>query len=176
MTCKEVSAMKLLRLLLVAMLGVVLLPSRATAAQAQAPTPLVITAHNVTAATAPARENSAVARPGDVIRYALVFTNVTAGPVKNIQFVDPIPQGMVYVLGSATADRPVRVEYSIDGGKSYSARPVLAVVEDGKKVEAPAPRERYTHVRWTVLGSLDPKARVIAEFRTQVSEAPGEAK
>jgi len=50
------------------------------------------------------------------------------------------------------------------------------VVEDGKKVETPAPRERYTHVRWTVLGSLDPKARVMAEFRTQVSEAPGEAK
>ena len=139
--------MKLLRLLLVAMLGVVLLPSRATAAQAQAPTPLVITAHNV-----------------------------TAGPVKNIQFVDPIPKGMVYVLGSATGDRPVRVEYSIDGGKSYSARPVIAVVEDGKKVETPAPRERYTHVRWTVLGSLDPKARVMAEFRTQVSEAPGGAK
>ena len=168
--------MKLLRLLLVAMLGVALLPPRATAAQAQAPTPLVITAHNVTAATAPARDNSAVARPGDVIRYTLVFTNVTAGPVKNIQFVDPIPKGMVYVLGSATGDRPVRVEYSIDGGKSYSARPVIVVVEDGKKVETPAPRERYTHVRWTVLGSLDPKARVIAEFRTQVSEAPGEAK
>src|SRR5207245_625952 len=222
--------MKLLRLLLVAMLGVALLPPRATAAQAQAPTPLVITAHNVTAATAPARDNSAVVRPGDVIRYTLVFTNVTAGPVKNIQcvaaipppppgraahappprvitahngpaatapardnsavvrpgdvirytlvftnvtagpvkniqFVDPIPKGMVYVLGSATGDRPVRVEYSIDGGKSYSARPVIAVVEDGKKVETPAPRERYTHVRWTVLGSLDQKARVMAEFR-----------
>jgi len=60
--------MKLLRLL-VAMLGVVLPPSRATAAQAQAPTPLVITANNVTAATAPARGNSAVARP------AVTFVN-----------------------------------------------------------------------------------------------------
>src|SRR2546427_2329758 len=73
MTCKEGSGMKLLRLLLVAMLGVASLPPRATAAQAQAPTPLVITAHNVTAATAPARDNSAVARPGDVIRYTLVL-------------------------------------------------------------------------------------------------------
>src|SRR5207249_11767457 len=174
--CKEVSAMKLLRLLLVAMLGVVLLPSRATAAQAQAPTPLVITANNVTAATAPARENNAVARPGDVIRYGVVFTNVTAGPVKNIQFVDPIPQGMVYVLGSAAADHAVRVEYSIDGGKSYSARPVIAVVQDGKTVEQPAARERYTHVRWTVLGSLASGAKVMAEFRTQISEAPSVAK
>src|SRR5256712_12826173 len=124
------------------MLATAFPPPRPTAAQPQAPTPLVITAHNVTAATAPARDNSAVARPGDVIRYTLVFTNVTAGPVKNIQFVDPIPKGMVYVLGSATGDRPVRVEYSIDGGQSYSARPVIAVVEAGKKLEPPPPRQR----------------------------------
>ena len=111
-----------------------------------------------------------------MIRYALVFTNVTAGPVKNIQFVDPIPQGTVYVLGSAAADHPVRVEYSIDGGKSYSARPAIAVVQDGKSVEQPAPRERYTHVRWTVLGSLASGAKVMAEFRTQINEAPSVAK
>src|SRR2546428_14181743 len=114
MTCKEVSAMKLLRLLLVAMLGVASLPPRATAAQAQAPTPLVITAHNGTAATAPAPGNTAVARPGDVIRYTLGLTNVTGGPVQNIQFVEPIPKRTAYVPGSATGDRPRRVEYSID--------------------------------------------------------------
>jgi uncharacterized repeat protein (TIGR01451 family) len=164
--------MTLLRLLAVGMLCGTLVFPRLAAAQGQAPKALVITAHNVTAETAGARENSAVAKPGDVIRYTLVFTNVTAGPVKNIQFVDPIPQGTVYVLGSAAADRPVRVEYSIDGGKSYSARPVMTVVLDGKSVEQPAPRERYTHLRWTVLGSLAPGAKVMAEFRTQINEAP----
>jgi uncharacterized repeat protein (TIGR01451 family) len=180
MTHKEVSAMKLLRLLVVGTLCGTLVAPRFAAAQTpqapQAPKALVITAHNVTAETAGARGNSAIAKPGDVIRYALVFTNVTAGPVKNIQFVDPIPQGTVYVLGSATADRAVRVEYSIDGGKSYSPRPVMAAVQDGKSVEQPAPRERYTHVRWTVLGSLASGAKVMAEFRTQISEAPGVAK
>jgi uncharacterized repeat protein (TIGR01451 family) len=165
--------MKLLRLLVVVTLYGTLVSPRFAAAQAQAPQALVITAHNVTAEAAGVRKNSAVATPGDVIRYALVFTNVTAGPVKNIQFVDPIPQGTVYVLGSAAADRPVRLEYSIDGGKTYSARPVIAVVQDGKQVEQPAPRERYTHVRWTVLGSLASGAKVMAEFRTQISEAPG---
>ena len=161
--------MTLLRLLVVGTLCGTLVSPRPSAAQAQAPKALVITAHNVTAETA-------VAKPGDVIRYALVFTNVTAGPVKNIQFVDPIPQGTVYVLGSAAADHPVRVEYSIDGGKSYSPRPTIAVVQDGKSVEQPAPRERYTHVRWTVLGSLASGAKVMAEFRTQISEAPSVAK
>jgi len=162
--------MRLLRMLLVGTLSSVLLAPRLAAAPAQAPKTLVVTARNLTAETA------RVAKPGDVIRYGLVFTNVTAGPVKNIQFVDPIPAGMVYVLGSAAADRPVRLEYSIDGGKSYSAQPVIAVVQDGKTVEQPAPRERYTHVRWTVLGSLAPGAKVTAEFRTQVNAAPSVAK
>ncbi len=161
--------MRLLRML-VGTLSSVLLAARLAAAPAQAPKTLVVTARNLTAETA------RVAKPGDVIRYGLVFTNVTAGPVKNIQFVDPIPAGMVYVLGSAAADRPVRLEYSIDGGKSYSAQPVIAVVQDGKTVEQPAPRERYTHVRWTVLGSLAPGAKVTAEFRTQVNAAPSVAK
>ena len=56
------------------------------------------------------------------------------------------------------------------------AQPTIALTEGGKQVEKPAPRERYTHVRWTVLGSLASGAKVMAEFRSQVSEAPGAAK
>src|SRR5438132_8826434 len=99
MTHKEMSAMRLLRLLLVGTLCGAPLSPRAAAAQAQPPKALVITAHNVTAA------NAAVAKPGDVIRYALVFTNVTAGPVKNIQYVAPSPARIVYVLDSLPAAR-----------------------------------------------------------------------
>lgn len=162
--------MTVLRLLLVGTLCGALVSPPLTAAQAQAPKALVITAHNVTA------EATALARPGDAIRYTLVFTNVTAAPVKNIQFVDPIPPGLVYVSNSAAANQPARIEYSIDGGKSYTARPMMTVVEDGKRVEKPAPPELYTHVRWTVLGSLARGAQVRAEFRAQVSAGPGEAK
>ena len=168
--------MKLLRLLLVGMMSAVVALPQSAAAQARAPKALVITAHNVTAEAASGRKNSTLARPGDVIRYALVFTNVTKGPVKNIQFVDPLPKGLVYVLGSAKADHPVQLEYSIDGAKRYTAQPMVEVVENGDKVEKAAARELYTHVRWTVLGSLAPGAKVLAEFRAQVSAAPGEAK
>jgi uncharacterized repeat protein (TIGR01451 family) len=169
------SAMKLLRLLLVGMMSAVVALPQSAAAQARAPKALVITAHNVTAEAASGQQNPTLARPGDVIRYALVFTNVTAGPVKNIQFVDPLPKGLVYVLGSAKADHPVLLEYSIDGGKSYAAQPMIDVVENGSTVQKPAPRERYTHVRWTVLESVAPRAQVRAESRAQVNAAPGEA-
>lgn len=168
--------MNLVRLPLVVTLAVALVAPRFAVAQVQGSQALVITAHNVTAETASGRENKAVARPGDEIRYSLVFTNVTRGTVNNVQFVDPLPQGLVYVLGSAKAQQPVRVEYSIDGGKSYWAQPMIEMVEDGKKVEKPAPRERYTHVRWTVLGPVAPGGQVMAEFRAQVSDWPGEPK
>ena len=157
---------------LVLVASAVLLWTPRGAAQERTPASLVVTAQNVTAETA-GRMNKTVAQPGDEIRYRLVFTNVTAGPVKNVQFVDPIPSGMVYTLGSATSDQRVRVEYSIDSGRTYSARPMMNAVEDGKPVQKPAPPERYTHVRWTVVSSLARGAQVTVEFQARVSEAPG---
>lgn len=150
------------------------------AAQTAEPKPLVITTVNITAESAKKagqeRNDKAMARPGDVLGYSLAFTNVTHGPVTNVQFVDPLPQGLVYRTGSARADKPVRIEYSIDGGKSYTARPTIVVVENGKRVEKPAPREAYTHIRWTVSGPLAPGAQVTAGFQAEVGKSAREAK
>ena len=168
--------MRTMRMLIVATLAAVLAWPVVAVAQAQSPKALVITAHNVTAAAASGRKNSTLARPGDEIRYTLVFTNLTQGPVKNVQFEDPIPHGLVYVLGSAAARQPTRIAFSIDGGKTYSAEPTIEVEENGHKVTKPAPRELYTHVRWTVLESVAPGAQVTAEFRAQLNAGPGEAK
>jgi uncharacterized repeat protein (TIGR01451 family) len=176
MNPKELTAMRTLRFLQVAMLALGAVAPRLSATQAPSRKALVITAQNVTAESAASRDAKSMARPGDEIRYTLAFTNLTAGSVKNVQFVDPIPQGLVYVLGSAAARQSARVEYSIDGGKTYAEQPMIAVVEDGKTVQKPAPRERYTHVRWTVLETVAPGAQVTAEFRAQVNAAPGEAK
>jgi len=171
--------MRSLRFVLVALLAPSLLAARVGApVQAAAPgqKALVITAHNVTAAAAKDRPAAGQARPGDEIRYTLVFTNLTQGPVKNVQFVDPIPQGMVYVLGSASMVQSGTVTYSIDGGKTYSAQPTVEMQENGHRVTKPAPRELYTHVRWTVLDAVAPGAQVTAELHAQVGSAPGEAK
>ncbi len=168
--------MKPLRLLLVTVLAVAAFWPRLGAAQGQKSKELLITARNLTAEAAAERGGRTSARPGDEIGYTLDFTNVTGGPVRNVQLVDSIPQGTTYVLGSAAADRPARINYSIDGGKTYTAQPMITAIEDGKKVEKPAPRELYTHVRWTVLSPVAPGARVMVQLRTQVNAAPGEAK
>jgi uncharacterized repeat protein (TIGR01451 family) len=150
------------------------------AAQSPEPKPLVITASNLTADSARAagteRQDRSMARPGDLLAYSIAFTNTTSGTVNNVQFVDPLPSGLVYRTNSARADKAVRIEYSIDGGKSYSARPMIAVMEQGRRVEKPAPVQSYSHIRWTVSGPLAAGAQVTAGFNAEVSKSANEAK
>ena len=113
------------------------------------------------------REPNRVA-PGDVVEYRLVFTNITGRPVNNIQFTDPLPEGMYYLQGTAGADREdVDVEFSLDGGTSYSELPMVEVVVDGRTELRPASPEDYTDIRWTVHGEVQPDARVAAAFQVR---------
>jgi len=111
--------------------------------------------------------------PGDVIRYSLQFTNTQEQAVRNVVFSNPVPQGLRYVLESATANVPnVAITFSIDGGTTYSAQPMIEVVENGERRNVPAPAAMYTHVRWTVEGWVQPGGQVTAEFRAELPE-PG---
>ena len=105
---------------------------------------------------------------GDVVEYRLVFTNITGRPVDNIQFTDPLPEGMHYLQGTAGADREdVEVEFSLDGGTSYSEQPMVEVVVDGRTELRPATPEAYTNIRWTVHGEVQPDASVAAAFQVR---------
>jgi hypothetical protein len=73
------------------------------------------------------------------------------------------------VPGSARADRPdALIEFSIDNGRTYSERPEIEEVVNGRKVRRPAPPESYTHVRWSERGWVRSKGKVSAEFRVQL--------
>jgi len=116
-------------------------------------------------------------RPGDVIEYQLSFTNTNPGPVRDVVFDDPIPPGLVYVVGSAGAEREgVVVEFSIDGGDTYDPSPEIEVEEGGRTVRRPAPPEQYTHIRWTVQGTVAAGVEVRALFRARVAGGSAELK
>ena len=154
-------------------------------AQAQEQQALVMTAQNLMAgderhqALAERGGDSNALLPGAVVRYRLLFTNITDVPVRNVVFDNPLPDGLAYVASSAGADvAEVVVEYSIDGGATYSAQPMIEQMVDGEPAMVPAPPEQYTHVRWTVPNWIEPGAQVTAEFRARLSdsdEQPGEA-
>jgi uncharacterized repeat protein (TIGR01451 family) len=143
---------------------------------------LVVTAENLMAAdsmhvaAASRGRDPKELMAGDVVRYRLTFTNVTTNPVKNVLFDNPLPTGLRYLDGTATVDRDqVAVQYSIDGGKSYSSKPMIEHEVEGRRVLRPAPAETYTHIRWSVQGSVLPGAAVHAEFRAQLAARPGGA-
>ncbi len=143
-------------------------------AQAAEPQALTIEAENITAR---AGERPGVAPdaslPGDVIEYRLTFTNYQDGPISDVVLNDPIPAGLVFVPGSVTASRAdLRIEYSIDAGASWSESPEVEVQVAGTAVRQAATTETYTHVRWTVTGSVNPGAQVTARFRARVAGAP----
>ena len=164
--------MKLLHTALPVALVLALASGSAAAQEERAPEALVISATILTwgqarlqTIDAPDRDPNTVA-PGDVVEYRLVFTNITGRPVNNIQFTDPLPEGMHYLQGTAGADREdVDVEFSLDGGASYSEQPMVEVVVDGRTEQRPASPEDYTDIRWTVHGDVQPNARVTATFQ-----------
>jgi uncharacterized repeat protein (TIGR01451 family) len=148
--------------------------AQSASAQVAEPQALIIEAENVTARSDDRAGNpEAASVPGDVIEYRLTFTNHQDGPVSDVVLNDPIPSGLVFVPGSVTGSREdLVIEYSIDDGASWSPRPEVEVEGPGGVERRPAPAEAYTHVRWTVTGSVNPGAQVTARFRARVAGAP----
>jgi uncharacterized repeat protein (TIGR01451 family) len=102
--------------------------------------------------------NNATVKPGEVLRFTLKAENKGDRPAKKLVLAQPIPPGTIYVLNTATAENPVRIVYSIDGGKTFVAKPTMKVtLPDGKTEARPAPAEAYTHVRWLFDRELLPK-------------------
>jgi uncharacterized repeat protein (TIGR01451 family) len=169
--------MRYLKTLLVAVLSAC--AAGRAAAQNRPPGALVVAAENLMAGDA--RHQAWVAKggaasdvlPGDVLRYAIRFTNTQEQAGRNVVFSNPVPQGLRYVIGSAAADaRDAAITFSIDGGRTYSAQPMIEVVENGERRSVPAPARMYTHVRWTLEGWVQPGGQVSAEFRAELPE-PG---
>jgi uncharacterized repeat protein (TIGR01451 family) len=153
----------------------------AAPAQAQAkPNPLTVSFQNVSLArdTARARAVKATAATtqqaaaNDTLRFALVFNNNEGRALKDIVFENPLAANLRLIGGTVTTSSPATVEYSIDGGKTYSARPTIAVIENGAQVQRPVAPESYTHIRWTIRNEIAPGARVTAQFDAVVATRP----
>ena len=150
--------------------GLLMLSAAFAAIAQQAPRAqaLQVSAENLSA-HAPGHADSTRVLPGDTVRYHLLFTNVSAGSVHGIVLDNPIPAGLRFAPGSAKADRAdVAILYSIDGGKTYAAAPMIDAIVDGQHEQRPAPAEMYTHVRWTVRGDVPKGAQIRAEYDAQV--------
>jgi uncharacterized repeat protein (TIGR01451 family) len=106
---------------------------------------------------------------GDVIRFTLNGLNQGKGAAKHLLLNQAIPAGTRYVLQSARLiNAPADVQFSIDGGKSYSPSPKVKVQRGNQLIEEPAPAEAYTHIRLGLNQELSPQGTVRGEYQVTV--------
>jgi len=160
------------RWMVAALLGVLLVAGVARAnAQGAKPSPVTMTFRNLTLAHDSARartRKNGDAVTNDTLRYELVFKNPATVALKNVVFENPLPSNLLMIAGTATTTAPATIEYSVDGGKTFSAEPRIKETVNGQSVERAATPAEYTHIRWTVTGSIAPGATVTARYDVRV--------
>jgi uncharacterized repeat protein (TIGR01451 family) len=109
-------------------------------------------------------------RPQDVIEYRLTYANKGAAAVHNVAITDPVPAGVKYVAKTAKKPNNGRVEFSVNGAKSFHAWPVKVTrkTADGKEITVDATPDMVTHIRWTLSGDLKPAGEVKLSYRAEV--------
>jgi len=107
-------------------------------------------------------------KAGDEIEYDIVASNAGTTPALRLVPVGRIPAGTAYVDGSAKAPR-ARAEFSLDGGKTWSASPTVIVKgPNGAPLVKKADPSLYTAVRFVTSGAVAPRASVAYTYEVRV--------
>ena len=116
-----------------------------------------------------ALEGKVTVQPGDVLRYTVDGANSGDVEAKGLSITQPVPSQTSYVLASAKTDSSAEVIYSIDGGQSFVAEPMIEVtLPDGTVELQPAPAEMYTHIQWNFGDDLASAQSVKATYNVRV--------
>ena len=88
--------------------------------------------------------NGILGDPGDRITYTTSYKNLSAGELRDVTVYETIPAHTHYVVGSANGGTPpggltVTIEFSSDGGDSWSSSQSTAVTNIRWKLSGPLP-------------------------------------
>lgn len=104
--------------------------------------------------------------PGDQVIYTITFANRGSETATGIKIVDPIPDQMTYVAGSAFGPG-TEITFSADGGATYASAEDLTVTDNGTTRTA-VPAE-YTHIQWVFKQPLEPSTQAYAQFKAALN-------
>lgn len=108
-------------------------------------------------------------KSGEILDWNINSSNEGAGDAKNYRVVGQIPVGTVFVEGSANGENSPQVSYSIDGGKHFSAQPLIEEKQaDGSVKEIAAPVSMFTQVGFEWKNSLASQTKLDAAYRVRV--------
>ncbi len=113
-------------------------------------------------------DNKTVVNPGEILDWTITSENSGNASALEYKTIGHIPQGTTFVADSAKADGAKAV-YSIDGGKSYSAQPMIEVKQaDGSVKRVPAPVSMYTEIRYEWADPLAQGGKLSASYKVRV--------
>jgi uncharacterized repeat protein (TIGR01451 family) len=114
-------------------------------------------------------ERAESVKPGEILEWRIVSSNEGSAPARDYKAVGHIPAGTSFVAGSAAAESGSNVTYSIDGGQTYSAQPVVEEKQaDGSLKQVAAPVSMYTEVRYEWSDALAAGGKLSASYRVRV--------
>jgi len=109
-----------------------------------------------------------VVNQGEILDWTITSENSGNAAALEYKTVGHIPQGTTFVADSAKADGAKEL-YSIDGGKSYSAQPMIEVKQsDGSVKRVPAPVSMYTEIRYEWADPLAQGGKLSASYKVRV--------
>jgi uncharacterized repeat protein (TIGR01451 family) len=115
-----------------------------------------------------ALDKATVVNPGEILDWTITSENSGNAAALEYKTVGHIPQGTTFVVDSAKADGAKKL-YSIDGGKSYSAQPMIEVKQaDGAVKRVPAPVSMYTEIRYEWADPLAQGGKLSASYKVRV--------
>lgn len=114
-------------------------------------------------------EKAGLLNPGEILQWTIKSQNDGNAPAHHYKTIGEIPPGTSYVIGSARAEGNVGVVYSIDGGQSFEAKPMIDQKQpDGSVRKVAAPASSYTHVRYEWNDPLSEGKQVSAFYKVRV--------
>lgn len=104
--------------------------------------------------------------PGDVVVFSTFYRNISTKPAEKVVVTNPVPEHMLYRDRSAEG-KGTSVEFSVNGGKSYSTPDKLNITDASGKARKAAASD-YTHIRWTITKPVPPGGKGDVSFKATV--------
>lgn len=166
--------MKSFPLFICGLFAATLLPIASQAQNAAAESPLQSELKVFVVGTDAEGEETLVAtesiEPGQTVEYQLTYSNVSEGALSRIRAIGPVPESTFYIGDSATEKASVLLEYSVDGGETFSVPPLQVTITDeetGETETIEARPEHYNQLRWTI-PTLAPGQSIDLKYRVTV--------
>ncbi len=115
-----------------------------------------------------ALDKAGAVNPGEILHWDIASANEGDGSAHGYKTVSRIPEGTIFVAGSAHAENAA-VTYSIDKGQTFSSLPLVEEKQpDGSTKQVPAPVSMYTEVRYEWNDALAAGGKLSASYKVRV--------